>query len=58
MEETETNKSIAEDKTDKTYYICVECQKMYSEVVAEHNDYKCSACDGDLAERGTISNEE
>ena len=37
--------------SDKTYYYCVTCQKQFSKVVAEHNDYKCSGCNGDLKKK-------
>lgn len=34
--------------SDKTYYICVNCQMQFSKKVAEHNDFECSSCSKEL----------
>lgn len=41
--------SISEASNKKIQrYLCVDCLKVYKEIVAEHNNFKCSACGGDL----------
>lgn len=35
----------------KYNYSCKKCKKVYTEKLAEHKDYKCSACSGKLTKR-------
>lgn len=41
--------------SDKEYYTCIKCQKIYSLKVAEHNGYNCSSCGEELVEKGSLN---
>lgn len=38
--------------TKKKWFICVNCQMVFAEVVAKQNNKKCQSCGGRLKERG------